>query len=146
LLENNNNFKDERDREVLESGLIIAGIFALQDPLREEIVESAKQCHNAGINIRMVTGDNLDTAKAIAIEAGIITPEQAEEEYVCMEGKQFRESCGGLVKLNDPSEGGRLKEEIGNKGMFRIVKDKLKVLARSTPEDKYMLVTGLKEH
>jgi P-type Ca2+ transporter type 2B len=38
-----------------------------------------------------------------------------------------------------------LKEEIGNKKQFREIKDKLKVLARSTPEDKYMLVTGLKE-
>jgi magnesium-transporting ATPase (P-type) len=142
----NNNFQHEKDREILESGLTVAGIFALQDPLRDEIVDSVKKCHNAGINIRMVTGDNLDTAKAIAIEAGIITAQEAQEEYVCMEGKQFRESCGGLVKLTDAGEGGRLKEEIGNKGMFRIVKDKLKVLARSTPEDKYMLVTGLKEH
>lgn len=38
-----------------------------------------------------------------------------------------------------------MKEEIGNKAQFRQIKDKLKVLARSTPEDKYMLVTGLKE-
>lgn len=93
----------------------------------------------------MVTGDNLDTATAIAVEAGLITREEAEQEYTCMEGKQFRELCGGLVKLQD-TEGGRLVEEIGNKAFFRIIKDKLKVLARSTPEDKYMLVTGLKEH
>jgi Ca2+ transporting ATPase len=94
----------------------------------------------------MVTGDNLDTAKAIAIEAGIVTKEEAEQEYVCMDGKTFRESCGGLVKMSDPdNDNGRLKEEIGNKATFRMVKDKLKVLARSTPEDKYMLVTGLKE-
>jgi magnesium-transporting ATPase (P-type) len=53
----------------------------------------------------MVTGDNLDTAKAIAIEAGL----------VCMEGKQFRELCGGLKKLEDPSDRNLLKEEIGNK-------------------------------
>src|SRR5207248_1353785 len=38
-----------------------------------------------------------------------------------------------------------LKEEIGNKATFRRIAAKLKVLARSTPEDKYMLVTGLKE-
>lgn len=37
------------------------------------------------------------------------------------------------------------REEIGNKKNFRDIKDKLKVLARSTPEDKFMLVTGLKE-
>ena len=43
------------------------------DPLRDEIVESVKKCHRAGINIRMVTGDNIDTARAIAIKAGLLT-------------------------------------------------------------------------
>ena len=125
--------------------MTIIGIYALQDPLRDEIVESAKLCKKAGINIRMVTGDNLDTAKAIAIEAGILTAEEALVEYACMEGKQFRELCGGLIKNEEASKEGRLKEEIANKAMFRRIKDRLKVLARSTPEDKYMLVTGLKE-
>ena len=63
----------------------------------------------------MVTGDNLDTAKAIAIEAGILSAADAETEYACMEGKAFRETCGGLKKLPDPEGNGRLKEEIGNK-------------------------------
>ncbi len=93
----------------------------------------------------MVTGDNLDTAKAISIEAGIITAEEANVQYTCMEGKEFREFCGGLVRLPDEDGSGRIKEEIGNKANFRLIKDRLKVLARSTPEDKYMLVTGLKE-
>lgn len=78
LMSENNNFHSEKDREVLESGLTVVGIYAMQDPLREEIVDSVKKCHAAGINIRMVTGDNLDTAKAIAIEAGIITQQEAE--------------------------------------------------------------------
>ena len=63
----------------------------------------------------MVTGDNIDTAKAIAIEAGIVSKQDAEKEFVCMEGKQFRELCGGLKKLEDPSNRNLLKEEIGNK-------------------------------
>jgi Ca2+ transporting ATPase len=113
--------------------------------LRDEIIESVKKCHTAGINIRMVTGDNIDTAKAIALEAGILTAEEATHEYACMEGKTFRELCGGLKKIEDTSDRNLLKEEIGNKAQFRQLKDKLKVLARSTPEDKYMLVTGLKE-
>jgi magnesium-transporting ATPase (P-type) len=83
--------------------------------LREEIVESVKRCHTAGINIRMVTGDNLDTAKAIAMEAGILTQKDLENEYSCMEGKLFRELVGGLKKMDDPSNRGLLKEEIGNK-------------------------------
>ena len=69
----NNNFATEKDREVLEAGgLTMIAICGLQDPLRGQIVESVKVCQEAGINIRMVTGDNLDTAKAIAIEAGIL--------------------------------------------------------------------------
>ena len=62
-----------------------------------------------------------------------------------MEGREFREICGGLRKLEDSNDRNLLKEEIGNKKVFRDVEKKLKVLARSTPEDKYMLVTGLKE-
>lgn len=55
--------------------MTLIGIFGLMDPLREEIVDSVKKCHRAGINIRMVTGDAIDTATAIAIEAGIVTKE-----------------------------------------------------------------------
>ena len=83
----NNNFHSEKDREVLENNLTVVGIYALQDPLRDEIVESVKKCKRAGINIRMVTGDNIDTAKAIAVEAGIVSLAEVDNQYVCMEGK-----------------------------------------------------------
>jgi len=62
-----------------------------------------------------------------------------------MEGKLFRELIGGLKELEDPSGRNLKKEEIGNKNAFRSIIKNLKVLARSTPIDKYMLVTGLKE-
>lgn len=143
--DSHNQFAKEDDREVLEKNLTVIGVFALQDPLREEIVESVKKCHRAGINIRMVTGDNLDTAKAIAVEAGIVRAEDADKEYVCMEGKQFRELLGEFKKMDDGKNRGYLKEQISNKKLFRDIASKLKVLARSTPEDKYMLVTGLKD-
>jgi len=87
LMEQNNDFKTERDREVLESSLTVVGVFALMDPLRHEIPSSVQRCHTAGIKVRMVTGDNLDTAKAIAIESGILSPHEADVEYTCMEGK-----------------------------------------------------------
>jgi Ca2+ transporting ATPase len=93
----------------------------------------------------MVTGDNVDTARAIAINAGILDDTNMNEEFAVMDGKTFRELCGGLKKLEDPSDRNMLKEEIGNKAQFKKVAKQLKVLARSTPEDKYMLVTGLKE-
>ena len=119
LKNQNNQFHAEKDREVLEASLTLLGIFALQDPLRPEIIDSVKKCHTAGINVRMVTGDNIDTAKAIAIEAGIVSAEKANDEYVCMEGKEFREICGGLIRLPDVDGSGKLKEEIGNKQMFK---------------------------
>jgi magnesium-transporting ATPase (P-type) len=69
----------------------------------------------------MVTGDNLDTAKAIALEAGILKVEDLGNEYACMEGKDFRSTVGGLKRLEDPSDRNLLKEEIGNKNAFRNV-------------------------
>lgn len=130
---------------MLEKDLAIVGIFALQDPLRDEIKDSVIKCNIAGINVRMVTGDNLDTAKAIAIEAGIVSALEADLQYVCMEGKEFRELCGGMRKLEDPNDANLVKESVANMKNFKAIEKKLKVLARSTPEDKYMLVTGLKD-
>ena len=79
LKSSNNQFHSEKDRDVLESSLTFVGIFGIRDPIRMSVPSSVKKCHTAGINVRMVTGDNIDTAKAIAIEAGIITAEQAND-------------------------------------------------------------------
>ena len=84
----NNEFKSVEGRlALLTEEMTLACIFALYDPLRDEIVESVKQCHNAGINIRMVTGDSVETAKAIAIQAGIVNPKDVDKEFVCMTGE-----------------------------------------------------------
>lgn len=69
----NNNFEKEADREALETNLTAYGIFALQDPLRDTIVDSINKCRNAGITTIMCTGDNIDTATAISLNAGIVT-------------------------------------------------------------------------
>jgi Ca2+-transporting ATPase len=68
----------------------MVGIFGLQDPLRPGIREAVEQCHRSGINVRMVTGDYLDTAVAISREAGIISDvdlQHNEEGYLCMTGE-----------------------------------------------------------
>lgn len=88
----------------------------------------------------MCTGDNIDTAIAISKNAGIVTEKECEHEYTCMTGKTFRETVGGLKK----SEDGKT-ETVANMKMFRKVKEHLRVLARSSPEDKYLLVTGLQQ-
>lgn len=143
LKDANNGFSSESEREVLEKGLTLIGIYALQDPLRDEVIQSVRTCHRAGINIRMVTGDNIDTAKAIALEAGILKQEHKDRKYAVMDGKTFRETCGGLRKIDTGSD--LLREEIVNKEEFKLIAANLQVLGRSTPEDKYMLVTGLRD-
>jgi Ca2+ transporting ATPase len=143
LKDANNGFSSESEREVLEKGLTMIGIYALQDPLRDEVIQSVRTCHRAGINIRMVTGDNIDTAKAIALEAGILKQEHKDRKYAVMDGKTFREACGGLRKIDTGSD--LLREEIVNKEEFKLIAANLQVLGRSTPEDKYMLVTGLRD-
>jgi Ca2+ transporting ATPase len=89
----------------------------------------------------MVTGDNIDTAIAISKEAGIIGPDvDGTKGYVCMTGKQFREAIGGLSsKIEDDKS----IDCVGNQEVFDKITAELRVLARSSPEDKYLLVTGL---
>jgi Ca2+-transporting ATPase len=94
------------------------GVVGIQDPLRPGVHEAVLQCQRAGVFVRMVTGDNLQTAQAIAEECGIYTA-----GGLVMEGPDFR-------KLDEP-------------GMDAIL-PRLQVLARSSPEDKKILVKRLK--
>lgn len=99
----------------------------------------------------MVTGDNLVTAKAIARECGIIDDELINMSDSCMEGPEFFNRMGGLVcrtcKNKAPCQCDRkdVKEGVMNLEAFKQIHHTLRVLARSRPEDKYLLVTGLKE-
>ncbi len=62
-------FKEEKD-------LTLVGIAGFKDPIRENIKESIRRCQEAGIRVVMLTGDNLETAMAIAKEAGICKSEK----------------------------------------------------------------------
>lgn len=99
--------------------MVLLGVVGIQDPLREGVAEAVLKCQKAGVIVRMVTGDNMITAKAIATECGIFTA-----GGVVMEGPTFR-------KLNKTK-------------MDQII-PRLQVLARSSPEDKRILVKRLKE-
>lgn len=140
-----NNFETEEDRECVESGLTLVGIFGLQDPLRPGISLAVQQCHKSGITVRMVTGDNIDTAIAISRDAWIIPSNFDVEKggrFTCMVGKDFREAVGGLIQTTD--EDGKEIDAVGKQDVFDQITAELRVLARSSPEDKYLLVTGLK--
>jgi len=99
--------------------MILLGIVGIQDPLRDGVGEAVKKCQNAGVIVRMVTGDNMITAKAIATECGIFTA-----GGIVMEGPTFR--------------------KLSKTKMDQII-PRLQVLARSSPEDKRILVKRLKE-
>lgn len=98
--------------------MTLLSIVGIQDPLREGVREAVESCQKAGVVVRMVTGDNLITAKAIAADCGIFTP-----GGIVMEGPTFR--------------------KLTKKQMDQVIPS-LQVLARSSPEDKRILVKRLK--
>ncbi|KAJ3275348.1 Calcium-transporting ATPase 10, plasma membrane-type [Terramyces sp. JEL0728] len=98
--------------------LIMVALFGILDPLRPEVPAAVAKCQTAGITVRMVTGDSIDTAKAIARGCGILTA-----DGLVMEGPAFREMSQEEMDKTLP---------------------KLQVLARSSPLDKQILVNNLK--
>ncbi|KAK2604344.1 hypothetical protein N8I77_007283 [Diaporthe amygdali] len=63
---------EEMERASVESNQIFRGLIGLYDPPRPESAVAVRQCHEAGISVHMLTGDHPETAKAIAIEVGIL--------------------------------------------------------------------------
>jgi Ca2+-transporting ATPase len=60
--------------------------FALEDCMRNKVKDSIKKLSNANIDVRMISGDHLATAKSIAQEVGIIDLNNADVEGACMTG------------------------------------------------------------
>lgn len=113
----------EEDRSMAKfedvfEGMAFLGVIGIQDPLRDGVAHAVKRCQDAGVVVRMVTGDNVTTASAIAKQCGILT-----ENGLVMEGPKFRQ-------LSDEDMDGILPN--------------LQVLARSSPDDKRILVSRLK--
>jgi Ca2+ transporting ATPase len=137
--------------EIEKSGYTLIGIIGIKDVIRAEVPLAVGQCQGAGIIVRMVTGDNLITAKAIAKECGILNDELLTRPDSVMEGPEFYKRMGGIIcrtcKKMAPCECNRkdVKEGVLNLEAFKALHKNLRVLARSRPEDKYLLVTGLKE-
>jgi len=59
------------DHEDIDSELVFLGFQAMMDPPREEAIAAIKSCHNAGIIVKMITGDHVETAKSIAKKIGL---------------------------------------------------------------------------
>ena len=147
---------DDQDgviKAIEKENFILLCIIGIKDIIREEVPKAVRQCQMAGITVRMVTGDNKTTATAIAKECGILYGD-IEHEGMVMEGPEFYEKLGGLICKNAgckkevaKCECGpdKITEGVRNEEYFKTIHKKLRVLARSRPEDKYLLVTALKE-
>ncbi|XP_042966466.1 calcium-transporting ATPase 9, plasma membrane-type-like isoform X2 [Carya illinoinensis] len=107
-----------------EDGLVLLAIVGIKDPCRPGVKDAVKVCTDAGIKVRMVTGDNLQTAKAIALECGILASSEEATEPNIIEGRKFR-------ALSEKE-----REELAKK---------IAVMGRSSPNDKLLLVQALRK-
>ncbi|CAO3650572.1 unnamed protein product [Cunninghamella blakesleeana] len=103
---------------IQQGGFTMLGIVGIEDPLRSGVKQAVLDCQQAGVCVRMVTGDNMITAKSIARKCGIYGYGD-----LAMDGPTFRKLSPELRKSLLPH---------------------LRVLARSSPEDKRLLVQSLK--
>ena len=108
----------EREREEVESGMSYDGFVVISDPLRADVFDAVERCRLAGIDIKMLTGDNIITAKAIASQLGIL-----DGDHIAVEAKDI--------------------ENLPDDEFSRQIK-RIRVIARSTPVIKMRVVKALK--
>jgi Ca2+ transporting ATPase len=116
------------DEDHIVSNMTCLCIVGIEDPVRTEVPEAIRKCQRSGITVRMVTGDNINTARSIAMKCGII---KHGEDFLVLEGKEFNRR----IRETPDSP---VKQELLDK-----VWPRLRVLARSSPQDKYNLVKGI---
>ncbi|XP_012455423.1 calcium-transporting ATPase 9, plasma membrane-type isoform X1 [Gossypium raimondii] len=107
-----------------EDNLVLLAIVGIKDPCRQGVKDAVKICTDAGVKVRMVTGDNIQTAQAIALECGILSSAQDVTEPTIIEGRVFR----ALTEKE--------REQVARKIM---------VMGRSSPNDKLLLVQALRK-
>ena len=117
-----NEDNDQPIPELADTGLIFLGIVAISDPVREDVPAAVAKCLNAGIQVKIVTGDTTATAREIARQIGIWKPEDTDENIIT--GTDF--------------------EALPDDEAFERVK-KLKVMCRARPTDKQRLVELLQK-
>lgn len=109
------------DGKLKKQNLTFVGIFAISDPVRKEVPAAIKECVNAGVQVKIVTGDTSGTAKEIGRQIGLWKENDTDKNILT--GTEF-------AALSD--------EELND----RIVD--VKILSRARPNDKERLVKLLK--
>ncbi len=110
------------DGKVVAKGLTFLGIVAIADPVRADVPDAVRECLNAGIAVKIVTGDTPGTAKEIGRQIGLWTDSDTDRNIIT--GPEF-------AALSDDE----LKERILD----------LKIISRARPMDKKRLVETLQE-
>ena len=116
--------------EDVEQNLALAGVMGIEDPLRPGVPAAVAKCSRAGITVRMVTGSATATAVKNAQKAGILRHGESPGAPRVLEGPEFR-------RLVTDAHGHL------DQGRMDVVWPRLRVLARSTPFDKHLLVEGI---
>ncbi|PON54426.1 P-type ATPase [Parasponia andersonii] len=118
--------QDKTHRRLKEYDLTLLGIVGLKDPCRPGVKKAVEACKSAGVAIKMITGDNVFTAKAIAAECGILEA-----------------AMGNDVNEGEVIEGVEFRNYTHEDRMKKI--DNIRVMARSSPFDKLLMVQCLKQ-
>ncbi|KAK6161485.1 hypothetical protein DH2020_004866 [Rehmannia glutinosa] len=108
-----------------ENELTLMGLIGLKDPCRPGVKKAVEDCQCAGVNVKMITGDNVFTAKAIATECGILSLNQEANDGLVVQGFEFRQNYTEEERM----------EKVEN----------IRVMARSSPFDKLLMVQCLKK-
>lgn len=111
-----------KEGQLVNSNLIFLGVVAISDPVRVDVPEAIRNCTNAGISVKIVTGDTPGTAKEIGRQIGLWSADDSDRNH--MTGVEF-------AQMSDSS----LLERILD----------LKILSRARPMDKERLVKLLQQ-
>ncbi|KAH1194947.1 Calcium-transporting ATPase 12, plasma membrane-type [Glycine max] len=122
--DNDYNDKEKVHQILRKDGLTLLGIVGLKDPCRSDVKKAVETCKLAGVSIKMITGDNIFTAKAIAAECGIL-------------------DLDGHVNAGEVVEGVEFRNYTEEERMEKV--EKIRVMARSSPLDKLLMVQCLKK-
>ena len=117
---------DQKGHELKEDGLALIGLVGIEDPCRPEVRKAVDDCQKAGVNVTMITVNNVFAAREIATECGILRLDDQDmnDTESVVEGEVFRNYT--------PEE--RLEKV-----------EKIRVMARSSPCDKLLMVQCLKD-
>jgi len=107
------------------------GVFGLKDPIRKNVNGFVQWGRNHGnLSLRMLSGDHVKTATAVALKCGILRQEEQRKEYTVMTGEELRETIGPIDNID--------------MNVMKVVEENLRVLARARSSDKELLIEGLK--